>query len=229
MAGYPLDDVSVLVSVTDGGRPRYQGTAFPFLRLGLWVTAAHCVHNWRGPGTLGLLSSMATPPRLDGIRNFRRHPTLDVALLWSERQTAVPFPELGHASWGNEVAVVGYPEDLFIDAEGQDRPRARLLKGHIQRVEDSQSEADRSGDFELSFACPGGLSGSPVVLQGGRVVVGVVIGNHESSITDYQSEDVTAGGQTSRLEVRRIVSFGAAVGLARAGPWLSAVGHLGPE
>jgi hypothetical protein len=112
--------------------------------------------------------------------------------------------------------VIGYPEDLFLDRQGLDRPRVRLLKGHIQRVEPPSDEADCEGDFELSFACPGGLSGSPVVAQVGQAVVGVVTGNRESFVVT-DSEEVTPG---KIYEIRQAVSFGAAVDLARATAWL---------
>jgi hypothetical protein len=182
---YPLDHVSVLVSIRDSGRPLYQGTAFPFLRSGLWLTAAHCVHNWLGPDTLALVRTGPGHARVDRVTSVESHPDLDLAVLASASATVAPFPEGGIGRWGNEVSVVGYPEDLFLDARGHDRPRARLLKGHIQRVEQPGPDADREGDFELSFARPGGLSGSPVVLQGGRQVVGVVIGNRDSAVVDH--------------------------------------------
>lgn len=215
----------MLVSSPDLGRPRYQGTAFPFLHPGVWVTAGHCVRQGCEPESLALLSTPPAGRAFYEVKKIRPHPTLDVALLWSEQRTATPFPELAQGAWGNEVSVVGYPEDLFIDTQGRDRPRARLLKGHIQRVEESGPEADGQGDFELSFACPGGLSGSPVVLQGGRQVVGVVIGNRDSAITEHSAEQVTADGNTTRVEIQRAISFGSAVDLARAAAWMR--GQLG--
>lgn len=218
---YPLDFVSVLVEAQNDGRPLYRGTAFPFLQPGLWVTAAHCVRGWRGTDTLGLIRTRPGSIGIDGITRVDIHPELDLALLTSANLAAVPFPELGHGQWGNEVSVVGYPEDLFLDGDGRDRPRARLLKGHIQRVEQPGPEADREGDFELNFACPGGLSGSPVVLQGGRQVVGVVIGNRDSAVTEHVSEEVVTDGKTRRIEVQRAVSFGSAVDLSRAAAWLA--------
>jgi len=221
LPAYPLDYVSVLVSVQDCGRPLYQGTAFPFLRPGRWLTAAHCVHDWRGPDTLALIQTRPGNVGIDSITRVETHPELDLGVLTSSSLTAEPFPEVGTGQWGNEVSVVGYPEDLFFDADGRDRPRARLLKGHIQRVEQPGPEANREGDFELSFACPGGLSGSPVVLQGGRQVIGVVIGNRDSAVTEHVSEEVVTDGKTSRTEIQRAVSFGSAVDLSRAAAWLA--------
>ena len=118
--------------------------------------------------------------------------------------------------------MVGYPEDLFLDRLGRDRPRARILKGHIQRIELPGPEADHEGDFELSFACPGGLSGSPVVLQVGQGAAGVVVGNRESSVVDSFEETFSNPQRFERLEVRRTVSFGMAVDLSRVTDWLSA-------
>jgi hypothetical protein len=220
-SAYPLDHVSVLVSIRDSGRRLYQGTAFPFLRSGLWLTAAHCVCNWRGPNTLALVRTGPEHAGVDSVTSVATHPDLDLAVLASSSANAAPFPEVGVGGWGNEVSVIGYPEDLFLDAQGQDRPRARLLKGHIQRVEQPGPDADREGDFELSFACPGGLSGSPVVLQGGRQVVGVVIGNRDSAAVDHLNEEILADGATRRTEIQRIVSFGSAVDLGRAIAWLA--------
>lgn len=80
------------------------------------------------------------------------------------------------------------------------------------------SAVDHEGQL---FACPGGLSGSPVVLQGGREVVGVVIGNRDSAVVDHLNEEVLADGATTRTEIQRIVSFGSAVDLSRAAGWLA--------
>jgi hypothetical protein len=159
---------------------------------------------------------------MDGVLRVVPHPKLDIALLTATRSDVVAFPDFGAPTWGAEVSVVGYPEDLYLDDQGEPRPRARLLKGHIQRIESSADEADRRGDLELSFACPGGLSGAPVVLQGGQIVVGVVIGNRDSSTTENSTETLR-GAETVTREVARYVSFGAAVDLSRATPWLDTV------
>lgn len=73
---YPLDHVSVLVSVQDSGRPLYQGTTFPLLRPGLWLTAAHCVHGWQGPDTLALVRTRLGHVGIDGITRVEVTPTL---------------------------------------------------------------------------------------------------------------------------------------------------------
>lgn len=215
VAAYPLDYVAVLVEVEDTGRLVYRGTAFPCLREGIWLTARHCLDAWRGPQTAALIYKTAGTSFQASVVAVDRHPFLDIAVLRAEHDP-VPGFSIGRATWGNEVSVIGYPEDLFLDRQGLDRPRVRLLKGHIQRVEPPSDEADCEGDFELSFACPGGLSGSPVVAQVGQAVVGVVTGNRESFVVT-DSEEVTPG---KIYEIRQAVSFGAAVDLARATAWL---------
>lgn len=210
---YPLDDVSVLVSVTDDGRSRFRGTAFPVSTLGMWMTAGHCVTE---DASEGLALFAAGQLRLDAVKEVFRHPDLDLAILRSASADTVPFTISGRAAWGSEVSVVGYPEDLFIDREGRDRPRARILKGHIQRVETDQDTGTSFGDFELSMATPGGMSGSPVVLQTDQNVAGIVIGNHDSYVIDFLSEELRDGAQVRSHEVQRAVTFGAALDLRRA-------------
>lgn len=217
MPRHPLDDVSVLVSVTDYGRIHFRGTAFPVITTGMWMTARHCV---RLQGEEGLALFAAGRLRLDRVVNVYEHPSLDVAILRSASDDAAPFTISSRAEWGSEVSVVGYPEDLFRDDEERDRPRARLLKGHIQRVESDETTALRYGDFELSMATPGGMSGSPLVLQSDQCVAGVVIGNHDSYVIDYMSERLDEGDNIRTHEVQRAVTFGAALDLRRALSWV---------
>lgn len=88
LPAYPLDYVSVLVSVQDCGRPLYQGTAFPFLRPGRWLTAAHCVHDWRGPDTLALIQTRPGNVGIDSITRVETHPELDLGEF--SRRPALP-------------------------------------------------------------------------------------------------------------------------------------------
>lgn len=221
----PLDHVSVLVTVSDSGAIRYRGTAFPIGGHGAWLTAKHCV-TAEGQETFGLVSTTFDPRVVGTVREVVKHPELDLAILHvgSHGDRAVAAFTFSPGHWGNEVMVVGYPEDLVLDRSGKDRPRARILKGHIQRLEVPGPEADAEGDFELSFACPGGLSGSPVVLQAGQGVAGVVVGNRESSVVDSFVETFDSPQRFERLEVRRTVSSGMAVDLSRVTDWLAANG-----
>jgi hypothetical protein len=98
------------------------------------------------------------------------------------------------------------PRDLFVDKVGRQRPRLRLLRGFDQRVEQDPSEGAEEGDFELSFACPGGMSGSPLLTSIDSHVVGMVIGNQ----TSY-----------SGLSEVPETTFGRALDIRRAEPWLS--------
>jgi hypothetical protein len=201
---FPSDLVCVL-SVRTGPMSKYLGTAFPFHQPGLWLTAKHCVAG-QSVDDIFLTSTTMSPIWSDRIRAIHMHPRLDLALLQSSTSDPIPVWPLAYASGGLEVSVIGYPEDLFLDRSGIQRPRVRMMRGHIQRIELDGAEANETGDFELSFACPGGMSGSPLIPQTASAVVGMVIGNRES----MSGSDVVAS-----------ISFGAAVDLRRAEPWLS--------
>jgi len=111
-----------------------------------------------------------------------------------------------------EVASAGYPEDA-IDA----RPEVRLvsvrgLKGYITRPLPVGEAHGFPGDsYELSFAIPAGMSGSPLVnpkdigLMGG--VVGVCVGSHEARTTEWELEIDDVGASRRNY---RVVEYGVA-------------------
>lgn len=95
----------------------------------------------------------------------------------------------------------------------------RFFRGIIQRpfIHEPPRRKPYSA-FELSFACPPGLSGGPVILaETPHVILGVVTGNYETfTVIDTEEGD----GETSSIQTRRIVSYGVAANIKYAAPKL---------
>jgi hypothetical protein len=186
------------------------------------LTAAHC---------LGELSSerltVQFPRGLGGDRYVAvsqviRHSRADAALLRLalDEWEIEPFQGIGHnRGLGSDVVAYGFPENVL--SAGRE-PTERLFRGHIQRQFWHESFLGFAYDaLELSFACPAGLSGGPIFdarLAPG--VVGVATENFESTTFIDAFEDTTRGGDTTRKELHKIVSYGVAVDGAHLVPWI---------
>lgn len=113
---------------------------------------------------------------------------------------------------GTQVFTFGspFPEKCRLDSgEPAIKLSPRFFDGYITRPFNySHPKYGTTHSYELSFAAPQGLSGSPLITHGLKII-GVVYGNLDSyTIT----EEATKDPETGELypEVRRIVSFGLA-------------------
>lgn len=128
-----------------------------------------------------------------------------------------PFSEVQYAAdLGEEVFAIGHP-DLF--SADLTQHSLRFFRGIIQRpfIHEPPLRKPYSA-FELSFACPPGLSGGPVILANApNVVLGVVTGNYETfTVIDTERSD----GENSTIETRRVINYGVAANILYAAPKL---------
>jgi Trypsin-like peptidase domain len=67
-------------------------------------------------------------------------------------------------------------------------------------------------NYELSFECPNGLSGAPLLVDGGGspVVAGIIYGNREHDMQLDYYDKVDRGGNTEQWQVWKLYHFGLA-------------------
>jgi hypothetical protein len=68
---------------------------------------------------------------------------------------------------------------------------SRSFKGYIVSTKRFLRFAAKPWVYELSFACPRGLSGASVItLDGAPRVTGVVVGNHSIQMNDFTDREI---------------------------------------
>jgi hypothetical protein len=167
------------------------------------------------------------------VLNIHRHPTADIAMLeGDETEGGVPYPTIGLHRFtgtygvGDEIVTFGFPVGGTLVEP--DEPTPRMFRGFTQRIGDfasGGSEPYRA--YELSFPAPAGLSGGPIFpLSAPDRVFAMVTGLLESyTIADEQVIEQTQD-HTHRMEARRIISYGMALGLWQFEQWLNEVAPL---
>jgi len=109
-----------------------------------------------------------------------------------------------------DIHTVGFPFALDLE---RFRIRVRAFKGHIVSSSTFYDLPRNPRCYELSFACPRGLSGAPLCTQRPGRVVGLVIGNQSTEMLVYsdkevQKEDGKPAKETERYEATQ---FGVAI------------------
>jgi hypothetical protein len=117
---------------------------------------------------------------------------------------------------GDDLVAFGYPADVL----GPDAtlPVPRLFRGHIQRfIPEFDGGRYRFPAAELSFRCPGGLSGGPVFsLHRPSTVLAMATANLRS-ITVLESFEERPG---HTVHYREMNSYGVALTLTAVREWL---------
>jgi hypothetical protein len=189
----------------------YLGTAFFVSKNGVALTAGHCVPDRESLGPNSLLAGLwdGTHVRSHRILAATKIDNYDVAILKIENIRPKYLP-LAYANLpaGTDVMTFGIPEHSVWNMGKE----FRCLKGHITFV---------THFFELSFAAPKGMSGSPVLVNG--EVVGVLSGNARSETLEDQCEEKTEvfSGMTKKtiVETKQVINYGLAAPLLPLKDW----------
>ena len=209
----------------------FLGSSFVFRYPNCLLTAAHCV----GEASPGDLCAMiyATGKRIYPARRVHKHPTADIALveIAGVDETTIGWPVYSlydDRGFGVEVMSCGFPEDVALDRSA---PTARVFRGHVQRFMDWRSYFGYEYfAAELSFRCPGGLSGGPVVNPElpGRVY-GVITEDVQTSNILSSIEEVHEDGRVYREHYQNFISYGICVWLPAVADWLDNVAPPVPQ
>jgi Trypsin-like peptidase domain len=221
----PLEAVGLVAT----GTPRnftVLGSCFRFRHEHLALTAAHCV---TATGTVFLLFPRSG--RIQTVLTAERHPTADVALLITAKQsgdTGEGYPTRAFwdrvSNWGlgEEFVAYGFPVEGPYPDGLAGTPVPRLFVGHYQRFfEFASPSGNRYLAGEMSIPAPAGLSGSPLFRRAApEMVTGLVTTNLESYAVTDSVVEVDARGTKYREEARKVISYGIALMLSGVTDWL---------
>jgi hypothetical protein len=118
---------------------------------------------------------------------------------WREYVQAIPWQQRGARPFGN-VFALGYAYGLY-RAGDRTSVLQRGFRGHVVAQPIDFLPIGYRGDpfhvYELSFAAPRGLSGSPLLTDNTHPqALGVIIGNSQSRMRILEREEVEAGANT---------------------------------
>lgn len=203
----------------------FLGSSFVFRYPNKLIAAAHCVGQAK-PVDLRVLI-YATGDRIYAVKRIDIHPRADVAALEIEDidETSIGMPVnslFDDRGFGVEVMSCGFPEDVALS---QRAPTARVFRGHVQRFMEWKSHFGYEYfAAELSFRCPGGLSGGPMVNPRfpGRVY-GVITEDIQTSNILNSIEEVHEDGKVYREHYQNFINYGIAVWLPAIADWLDIV------
>jgi len=209
----------------------FLGTGF-FVERGeeiVFVTARHVVDIEVGDGAVGVGDLVDNTKHAWG--GFDYHPTADLAIAAFRRAMAPTFavPLRLHdrrLELGDEVESYGFPfsgEKRRVDGHDKVRIEELFFRGHVHTewsADDLEGLVRRpfSRSYAVSFSCPAGLSGSPLLIDDGSgraAVGGVVYGNRTIDFPVRSSEEISESGVITRVhEVVDRHRFGLAADLA---------------
>jgi len=194
----------------------FEGTAF-LIADRVLVTCAHCVAR---PLAAGEAFAVAVKEeskytRAYYLSNIEADPTgIDLATANVDLKQHTPLGlGNGDLALGTDVFSFGYPlTDRRRTAEGKSsfNLNSRYLEGYVTRAFRYEPPAGAPIEsYELDMMAPAGLSGSPLVKKGSRLVYGVVYGTADvAQLEHIATVDPDTGAR--QPEVQRIVTFGMA-------------------
>ncbi len=209
--------LSGIGAVYEGESPevrRLRGSCFSVVDPCVFVTAAHNIsqlpieHIW--------LNHFGGPPPQCITRAREVHVVGegDIAVITTdapEARWAYPFQAVQYAvDFGEEVYAIGFPGGTMTTIT-PNRETLRYFRGIVQRPFLYEVLGERYSAYELSFPCPMGLSGGPVLLaRDPRIVLGVVTRNWKTYTEEEEEED-------------RIITYGVASNIIYAADVLKKV------
>jgi hypothetical protein len=176
------------------------GTCF-WIGGSYWMTNQHAIEAATSHELAGVVwdnSGRLTVTQLQGPEAL---PGLDIAIF----KATIPNPT--GFQWDADsvpllapVQAVGYPHALDLHHK---RIHLRAFGGSIVSGREWEVAGSMAQVYELSFACPRGLSGAPLLLSTTTHVAGVVFGNAKMDITvssdQETTQDVGSGGTTTTI------------------------------
>jgi hypothetical protein len=155
------------------------------------------------------------------------HPEADLAVIKLKsdgREIVEPFRGIDDITGiGDDYCAYGYPEDSIGPNAGE--PTARLFRGYSQRSMPYQSNLGYEyAAIELSFPCPGGLSGGPIFsIRRPQHLVGLVTENVETTTLLDSTEILSKEGQLITEHYRRVINYGVGLLLYPYKEWIDSL------
>lgn len=217
----PLRAVCLVCQERGSYLPTFLGSCFAFRNRRHFLTAAHCITT-SSPEKFVVLTPWEGVYSV--VEDVIRHPEADLAILKLQREGRESVEHLTALrevkGIGGDYYAYGYPEDSIGPNAGT--PTARLFKGHCQRALGHESHMGyKYLAMELSFPCPGGLSGGPLFeFQLPTIPVGLVTENIESSTLLHSQEVLLNDGKPFTEYHHRVISYGVGLLLQPYQDWI---------
>jgi len=211
--------MALFKSTEDCVRPLFSGDNFLGTTFALWsgvnwVTAAHCIEGQPKDNL-----TVALPNRHLPVERIAKHPEADIAVLRAigpanQHQSFIHqiYPAVDA---GFEFSTFGYPEDTMGPSAGIAVPR--YFKGYYQRTLSYSRNQYSYAAAELNIACPGGLSGGPVVVENSPTTVASMVCENIDAAQWLDSVEVSDGERDNNF---KILNYGVALVLDPLQGWL---------
>ncbi|MFN2430220.1 MAG: serine protease [Cryomorphaceae bacterium] len=204
---------------------QFLGSGFIFRGSRTLLTANHCVGELKAHEII--VQVLVTNNRSYRVTEIIKNPTADIAILRvdgiDEREIGFPKYKLfDDRAYGIEVMACGFPEETYLK---KPVPTARVFRGHVQRFVNYKSHLGYEYlAAELSFRCPGGLSGGPVFNPEfpGRTY-GLITENIRTSTILDSIEEVEKDGKVYREHYENIIYYGIALWLPALDDWIDSI------
>jgi len=207
---------------------RILGTAFFIDNVGTFLTARHVIEKAQifaenDKTTIGIVISDSEMEQsmLYPIPEIEHAPVpWDISIGCLEEPTYNIFcwPEFEDLMSWTDVSTLGYPESASNRDPGYLKMSMRALKGYVTRR--LQEDEDKSlfgkcpASYELDFAIPQGMSGSPLIVTdmigAKKQLYGVCVGSRSTSVVEHQYMEIEENGQKFREKITRVNDYGIA-------------------
>jgi len=182
------------------------GTAF-YLNNNTFITAGHCIKNALQHKLIGLGYPKDDGLEFHKVTNHEIISDYDIGFV----QAHIPAAKALH--WGYDelpmladVKTVGYPYALDLPNLAF---QIRAFKGHVISAPTFFRFQSKPRCYELSFACPRGLSGAPLFTEE-KQVKGIIIGNASTEMLIYTDKEVVEEGKETVTKRYEATQFGIA-------------------
>ena len=121
-----------------------------------------------------------------------------------------------------DVHIFGYPDSRKKGVDGNFELNSIFLKGYITRRLEAQhvSIPTWANSYELNFAIPLGVSGSPVFRLGAdHSLIGIALGSVDFTTSLYEYTEVDKDKGTYRESTKQVQQFGVAIRIYDALDW----------
>ncbi len=187
---------------------RYAGMAFYISSEGLIATCAHIVESLKGKEIL--VAKDFNVNKFFEVKEIRCHNKMDFAIgridVNNNRFFQPINVNLTPLIMGMNVQTFGY---VTYGKKGVDLSlKYRYFRGYISFMGDKPDPKLKIRTLcELSFPALSGYSGAPLILDNSKRLVGMIIGNMQSSIEEFSFTEIEESGREYSEKVYRTVEF----------------------
>jgi hypothetical protein len=179
---------------------------------GCFITAAHCIREGMKFGWMALGTTDGKEVRWWNITGCDLADDYDLAVFQAD--VSVPlksFPwHTSQLPMTTNVKAAGYPYAIDLERE---RMAIRSFMGHVVSATTFGRLPADPPSYELSFQCPRGLSGAPLLIRhaNSMLVTGIIIGNQRTEMLVFSESESVCDGKEVVVERYEALQLGIAL------------------